>query len=192
MLFVLFWVWFHTYIGSFIFSLKSQIIITGQTTFSLSNCSDIFGFCVALTLPLATWHLPLCHCSCSIVTSSFIVQFHSNRIFCEASLPQVIWLRRCAFFGCPGCIFSTVGFTEIRNIPCQKIAEDRILRCSVFQPDFGCCAHLKACQNTNQPKKDDFEVTPSGSQPAFACRPALRSRKNGKTHFFCSFSDVFQ
>ena len=33
--------------------------------------------------------------------------------------------------------------------------------------------------------------TPSGSQPAFAYQPALRSKQNMKKYVFCSFSHVF-
>ena len=38
-------------------------------------------------------------------------------------------------------------------------------------------------------EKKQFWGTTSGSQPAFACQLALRSRRNHV--FFCSFSDVF-
>ena len=72
--------------------------------------------------------------------------------------------------------------------------------CCVFRPAFGCCAHEKAGQNLFFSRFSTFFVhfkafsrqiwgTPSGSQPAFACRPALRSWQNHV--FFRSFLDIF-
>ena len=53
--------------------------------------------------------------------------------------------------------------------------------CCVFWPAFGCCMHLKAERNKINQKKQ-VRGTPSGSWPAIACQPALKSIL--KNYFF--------
>ena len=40
-------------------------------------------------------------------------------------------------------------------------------------------------------QKSQFRGTPSGSQPAFACRPALKSTQQLKKHVFVHFQTFF-
>ena len=44
---------------------------------------------------------------------------------------------------------------------------------------------------TKSTEKRQLRGIPSGSQPAFACQPALRSRQYMQKNVFCSFSNVF-
>ena len=89
-------------------------------------------------------------------------------------------------------------------------------RCCIFSPAFGCCAHMKAGQNTffsryqtclffstffneflSEIKKKCLEKLcfkmnlryPPGSRPAFACQPA--SRSSLKNIFFNIFKPFF-
>ena len=86
------------------------------------------------------------------------------------------------------CIHKSKNPTSMQFIHPFAIHQPIWRTCCVFQPDFGCCAHLKAGRNIFSAVfqsflkkltwKRQFRGTPSGTQPAFACWPALRSRQH--------------
>ena len=47
-----------------------------------------------------------------------------------------------------------------------------------FDQLWGACSTQKLVELLKSTKKSQIQGTPSGSRPAFACRPALRSRQN--------------
>ena len=75
----------------------------------------------------------------------------------------------------------TVYTYRVNDNILNKKLEVRNPWCCEFWPAFRCCVHSKAGRTTFFSR---FQRTPSGSQPVFACWPALKSRQKWKKHVF--------